>query len=443
MSCLGCSVKTKDGTPLGCRQNGGCHGGCNRLNTFDWLSLNGIADVEDEGIVEISFHNGTRKEFCTRPARLQVFTGDQVVVESKSGRDIGCITLSGELVRLQMKKKRVSPERVKHKILRKATERDLQILQQAREREHPTLLKARIIARSLNLDMKIGDVEYQADGRKATFYYTADGRVDFRELIRHYAREFRVKIEMRQIGARQEAGRIGGIGSCGRELCCSSWLTTFKTVSTAAARYQSLAINQAKLSGQCGRLKCCLNFELDTYMEALKDFPKGAEKLKTQQGTAVLFKRDIFEGLMYYAYSNSRAPSNKVYTLTIEQAREVCEMNKRGELPEDLGDFAFVEEDSIEEEDIGFDSINDVVELPPEERRKRRNKRNRGRRNRQNRSANRQKQSKPKEKDRKKTEGENSKKGKAPVGKSKSRNRKKNQRNSGTKRKKNGDKKKE
>ncbi len=435
MSCLGCSVKTKDGTPLGCRQNGGCNGGCNRLNTFDWLSLNHISDVNDEGIVEISFHNGTRKEFCIRPARLQVFTGDQVVVESDTGRDVGCITLSGELVGLQMKKKRVSTERVKHKILRKASQRDLEILQQAREREHPTLLKARVIARSLKLDMKIGDVEYQADGRKATFYYTANGRVDFRELIRYYAREFRVKIEMRQIGARQEAGRIGGIGSCGRELCCSSWLTSFKTVSTAAARYQSLAINQAKLSGQCGRLKCCLNFELDTYMEALKDFPKGAEKLKTKQGTAVLFKRDIFEGLMYYAYSDSRSHSNKVYTLTIEQAKEVREMNKQGEIPEDLSSFAFVSDEPVEEEDIGFDSVNDVIELPPEERRKRRNKRNRRNRNRHDKRQTQQKRNRPEEKTKQKTE-------KLPSSKSKQKSKRKNRRNNKN-RKKTTDKKKE
>ncbi len=417
MSCLGCSVKTKDGIPLGCRQNGGCNGGCNRLNTFDWLSFQGVADVEDEGIVEISFHNGTRKEFCSRPAGLQVFTGDQVVVETDTGRDIGCITLSGELVGLQMRKKRFSPDRIKHKIIRKANRRDLEILQQARDREHETLLKARVIARSLNLEMKIGDVEYQADGRKATFYYTADGRVDFRELIRHYAREFRVRIEMRQIGARQEAGRIGGIGSCGRELCCSSWLTTFKTVSTAAARYQSLSINQAKLSGQCGRLKCCLNFELDTYVEALKDFPRNAEKLKTKQGTAVLFKRDIFEGLMYYAYTNSRPPG-KVYTLTIEQVKEVREMNKRGELPEDLAEYAFIPEETIEEEDIGFDSVNDVIELPPEERRRRRSRRNRDRRRKKT-------EQQPNGQDKK----QGNKKVKGPSGKSKTNAKEKNRRN--------------
>ncbi len=377
MGCLGCSVKTKDGMPLGCRQNGGCNAGCNRLNTFDWLSLQEVADVQDEGIVEISFHNGIRKGFYFRPAKLDVYTGDQVVVETDTGRDIGCITLSGELVGLQMRKKKVSPERVKHKILRKASQRDLEILQEARDLERPTLIKARVIARSLGLEMKIGQVEYQADKRKATFYYTADGRVDFRELIRHYAREFHVKIEMRQIGARQEAGLIGGIGVCGRELCCSTWLTSFKTVTTAAARYQNLAINQAKLSGQCGRLKCCLNYELDTYMEALKDFPKNADKLRTKQGTAVLFKMDIFEGLMYYSYAKSKVPG-QIYTLPIERVCEIKKMNAAGELPEDL--MAYVREiEEPEVEEIGFDSVNDVVELPMEERRKKRRRSGRNR----------------------------------------------------------------
>ena len=356
--------------PLGCRQNGGCNSGCNRLNTFDWLSLQNVADVQDDGIVEVSFHNGMRKGFYLRPAKVEAFTGDWVVVETDTGRDIGCITLSGELVGLQMRKKKVSPERVKHKIIRKASVRDREILQEARDLEKPTLIKARVIARSLGLEMKIGAVEYQADKRKATFYYTADGRVDFRELIRHYAREFRVKIEMRQIGSRQEAGLIGGIGVCGRELCCSTWLTSFKSVTTSAARYQNLAINQAKLSGQCGRLKCCLNYELDTYMEALRDFPKNADKLKTKQGTAVLFKMDIFEGLMYYSYANSKVPG-RIYTLPIERVREIKEMNKAGELPEDL--MAYVLEiEEPQEEEIGFDSVNDVVELPMEERRKKR-----------------------------------------------------------------------
>jgi len=242
--------------------NGGCgSGGCNKLNTYDWLSRMDLPDSNDFGYVEVSFKNGSRKSFYHYSPHSHAVTGDMVVVESGAGMDVGKISLSGDLVRLQMKKKNVDQEGIVHKIVRRANERDLEKLHEARSKEKQTMIKARIIARKLELDMKIGDVEYQGDKRKATFFYTAEGRVDFRELIKQYAKEFRVKIEMRQIGARQESSRIGGIGSCGRELCCSTWLTDFRSVSTAAARYQNLAINQTKLSGQCGRLKCCLNFE--------------------------------------------------------------------------------------------------------------------------------------------------------------------------------------
>ncbi|MCB0680083.1 MAG: hypothetical protein KDC32_03905, partial [Saprospiraceae bacterium] len=233
------------------------------------------------------------------------------------------------------------------------------------------------IARTLVLDMNVGDVEYQGDNRKATFYYTAYGRVDFRELIRHYAKEFRVKIEMRQIGARQESARIGGLGSCGRELCCSTWLTDFKSVSTAAARYQNLAINQAKLSGQCGRLKCCLNYELDTYIEALDQFPDDAEKLKTQVGTAVLIKTDIFKKLMYYTYTHENG-RGKVYAVDLARAVAVKAMNDRGEFPADLIDLQDLPVDATPK--VDFESVNDVIELPPEERKKgRRRNRNKNR----------------------------------------------------------------
>ena len=240
-----------------------------------------ISDSELYDIVEVSFKNGSRKSFYQNPPYVRAIIGDTVVVESASGYDVGRISLTGELVRLQMKKKKVSETTIFPKLIRLANNRDLEKLEDARALERDTMIRARAIARSLNLDMKLGDVEYQGDRRKATFYYTADGRVDFRELIRHYAKEFRVKIEMRQIGARQESSRIGGLGSCGRELCCSTWLTNFKSVTTGAARYQNLAINQSKLSGQCGRLKCCLNYELDTYMDALQDFPVKHERLYT------------------------------------------------------------------------------------------------------------------------------------------------------------------
>jgi cell fate regulator YaaT (PSP1 superfamily) len=272
-----------------------------------------------------------------------------------------------------MKKKKTIEKDVLHKIIRKANERDLERLAEARSIEMSTMVRARAIARSLNLDMKIGDVEYQGDKRKATFYYTADGRVDFRELIRHYAKEFRVKVEMRQIGARQESARIGGLGSCGRELCCSTWLTDFKSVTTAAARYQNLAINQSKLSGMCGRLKCCLNYELDTYLDALEQFPKNADKLQTEAGTAVLVKTDIFKGLMYYAYQKESG-RGKLYTLEAKRVKEIKEMNKQGEKPADLVSLQVIFETDADEVDMGFEDVTGVIELPEEKRSKKRRK---------------------------------------------------------------------
>jgi cell fate regulator YaaT (PSP1 superfamily) len=231
-------------------------------------------------------------------------------------------------------------------------------LEESRLRERDTMVRARAVARQLGLEMKIGDVEFQGDGRKATFYYTSDDRVDFRELIKVYAKEFHVKIEMHQIGARQEAGRIGGIGSCGRELCCSTWLTDFKNVGTAAARYQQLSINQAKLSGQCGRLKCCLNYELDTYMDALKDFPSDIDKIETETGIAYLQKTDIFKRLMWFAYKNSTA----IHPLTPERVHEISALNKNGQKPTDLGEIKLTtqkEKEPIEYTDVvGQVSLN-------------------------------------------------------------------------------------
>ena len=284
MACGSCSTKCStdilvDGENVkGCRSNGGCTGGCNRLNVFDWLSdLPFSAQQDTCKIVEVSFKNGSRKAFFRNLTNIDCYTGDMVLVEAKTGGyDIGRISLSGELVRLQMRKKAIAENSDLPRLIRIATENDLDRFEDIKRQEHDTMVLARVIARQLGLRMKIGDVIYQGDGRKATFYYTAEDRVDFRELIKQYAREFRIKIEMRQIGSRQEAGLIGGIGTCGRELCCSTWLTDFKSVSTVAARYQNLAINQAKLSGQCGRLKCCLNYELDSYLDAIKSFPKNA-----------------------------------------------------------------------------------------------------------------------------------------------------------------------
>ena len=308
MGCTGCSVGVENGTPKGCGSKGNCStGGCNRMNTFDWLAQMDIIDVDNFDIVEVSFKNGSRKGFYHAAPYLEVFTGDTVAVDVGHGYDIGKISLSGELVRLQMKRKKIKEDKVIHNVIRRANTRDIERLGEARAKERETLVRARAIARSLKLDMKMGDVEFQGDNRKATFFYTANGRVDFRELIRHFAQEFRVKIEMRQIGARQESARIGGLGSCGRELCCSTWLTDFKSVSTAAARYQNLAINQAKLSGQCGRLKCCLNFELDTYMEAVKAFPKKADRIQTEAGQCCIGENGYFQAIdVLYLYRRKK-----------------------------------------------------------------------------------------------------------------------------------------
>lgn len=334
MSCTGCSTAT-GGKPNGCQSNGGCSsGGCNRMNAFDWLRNLPIADMDLAcRVVEVSFSQGTRKDFYRNTTLQQFEKGDLVAVEGVSGFDVGEISLTGEIVRLQLKKrggKEDNPEM--RKVLRRATDRDIEQLKINKAREPEAVIRSRAIARQLKLDMKISQVEMQADGRKATFFYIADGRVDFRELIKVYASEFKVKVEMRQIGARQEAGKVGGIGSCGRELCCSTWLTDFKSVNTAAARYQNLSINQVKLSGQCGRLKCCLNYELDTYLDALQHFPDNCDILQVAKGNAFLIKKDIFKNLMWYTLPDS----NKQYPLAIERVRKIKSLNQQGIRPEEL-----------------------------------------------------------------------------------------------------------
>lgn len=378
MGCLGCSVSTGDGKVSGCNSKGGCSsggcstGGCNRLNTYDWLSDMDIYDVDAYDIVEVSFKNGARKQFFRNLSPAS--TGDMVIVDTGNGYDVGRISLSGDLVRMQMKKKRTGEDTVTQEVIRKANERDMERLQEAREQEKPAMVRARAIARMLNLDMKVGDVEFQGDLRKATFFYTAEGRVDFRELIRHFAKEFKVKIEMRQIGARQESARVGGIGSCGRELCCSTWLSDFKSVSTGAARYQNLAINQSKLSGQCGRLKCCLNYELDTYMDALEQFPSNAERIETKAGRAILIKTDIFKKLLYYVYEGESG-KGKLFAIDLAQVKEIIRMNAAGEKPTDLKAVHVVELDVDDEDrDMGFEDVTGAVELPEEQRRKKKKK---------------------------------------------------------------------
>jgi cell fate regulator YaaT (PSP1 superfamily) len=273
--------------------------------------------------------------------------GDLIAVEGVSGFDVGEVSLTGEIVRLQMKKRNVKEENPEmKKVLRTATDRDIETWKQNKAREPEAVIRSRAIARQLKLDMKISQVEMQADGRKATFFYIADGRVDFRELIKVYASEFKLKVEMRQIGARQEAGKVGGIGSCGRELCCSTWLTDFKSVNTAAARYQNLSINQTKLSGQCGRLKCCLNYELDTYLDALQHFPDNCDVLQVAKGNAFLVKKDIFKNLMWYTLPDS----NKQYPLTIDRVIKIKELNREGQRPDNLEPVEVVSSKAVEKE---------------------------------------------------------------------------------------------
>jgi len=331
MGCGSCGT----GTPNGCKSNGGCStGGCNRLNVHDWLMNLPFSDPESNcKIVEVSFKQGSRKEFF-RNTTLQYFEkGDYITMEGLSGFDVGEISLTGELVRIQMKKKGVDEFSAEiKKILRRSTDRDLESFNISKSREKEILARSRAISRTLNLQMKLSEVEVQADGKKAIFFYTADDRVDFRELIKIFATDFKFKVEMRQIGIRQEAGKVGGIGSCGRELCCSTWLTDFKSVNTTAARYQNLSINQSKLSGQCGRLKCCLNYELDTYLDALQQFPDNADTLDTIMGTAHLIKKDIFKNLMWYILPNN----NKHYPLTIQRVKEIKRINQQGQRVDEL-----------------------------------------------------------------------------------------------------------
>lgn len=331
MGCSSCSsggCSTTNNTK-GC--GGGCSsGGCNKMNSFDWLSNMDLPADQKFNIVEVRFKNGF-KGFYRNTSRLELITGEPVVVEAQNGYHLGHIALQGELVRLQMLKKKVSEDAELPSILRVATEKDLEKFKETQERNLPTMFRARQIILEQGLQMKLSDVEFQADNTKATFFYSAETRIDFRELIKILAAEFKIRVEMRQISLREEAGRVGGIGVCGRELCCSTWLTDFKSVTTSAARYQNLSLNPAKLSGQCGRLKCCLNYELDTYIEAVKDFP-AVESLKTQQGVVSLKKTDIFRKIMWFGYEND---SNWI-SLSVERVREIMELNEKGILPETL-----------------------------------------------------------------------------------------------------------
>ena len=349
---MGCASCGSGGTPNGCKNNGLCSsGGCDKLEVFDWLS--NVALPENQKayeIVEVRFKNA-RKGFYRNINGLGLQAGDVVVVEASSGYDIGVISVVGELARIQVKRKAPTFKHAEaRKIMHIAKQEEIDLWIKGRSLEKDIMYKSRTLAMNLKLEMKISDVEYQADLSKATFYYTAEGRVDFRQLIKDMADAFKVRIEMRQIGSRQESARLGGIGSCGRELCCSTWLTDFRSVSTAAARYQQLSLNPQKLAGQCGKLKCCLNYELDMYTEALKALPKADIKLKTEKGDAYHVKTDVFKHLMWYAYPGEGA----LVVLTPEQVRKVQQMNKNGNTPRDLKEFAFEVEKEVE---IGFDNV--------------------------------------------------------------------------------------
>lgn len=331
MGCA-CGTKNKDGKVSGCNNNGACGtGGCNKMNVFDWLSNMEMPSENRFNIAEIRFKNG-RKDFYRNSDNITLHTGDAVVVEAMTGHHIGYVSMQGELVRLQMQKKKVANDDEIRKIYRLAHTKDLEKFEEVKNRELPSLYHARESIRRLKLAMKLSDVEFQADNTKAVFYYSADDRVDFRELIKVLATDFKVRVEMRQISLRQEAGRLGGIGVCGRELCCSTWLSDFKNVATSAARYQNLSLNPSKLSGQCGRLKCCLNYELETYMEALKFIPEVEAPLLTEKGEARLQKTDIFRKIMWFAYKEE----NNWYALNVDRVNEILELNRSGKKPASL-----------------------------------------------------------------------------------------------------------
>lgn len=378
---MGCSTCSSGGcgTPAGCKNNGSCltDGGCSKLDVYDWLADMALpSEFEPFEVVEVRF-KGARKDFYRNTQQIYVEAGELVAVESATGGyDVGHVTLTGELVRLQMKRKNVPANGDLKKLLRKATETDVKKWKQVKSQEYETLHRARTIIAQLGLSMKLSDVDYQGDRTKATFYYTADERVDFRELIRKLAEAFRVRIEMRQIGMRQEASRLGGIGSCGRELCCSTWLTDFKSVSTSAARYQNLSLNTLKLAGQCGKLKCCLNYELDAYMDALRDFPDNITHIETQRGTALLQKTDIFKKLMWFSYS---AAENWI-PVPVQKVNEILERNRKGERPADLREPApqpTVKKEIGYENVVGQDSLTRLDDKDRNRRKKKRSGKNR------------------------------------------------------------------
>lgn len=359
MSCLSCS-NSSGGTPRGCKSNGTCGSdSCNKLTVFDWLeNMEPASGEAPYPYVEVRFKN-SRKEFFRFPEGLQARAGNLVITEASYGYDLGMVTLSGPLVAMQMKRKKIPEDsEAIGNILRIANQAEIDKWQDLREREASVQKRAREMAIALQLEMKISDVEFQGDGKKAIFYYTADQRVDFRQLIKDMAQAFSIRIEMKQIGFREEASRLGGIGSCGRELCCSTWLTDFRSVSSGAARYQQLSLNPQKLSGQCGRLKCCLNYELEAYRSAIKAFPKPEVKLHTEKGIGIFQKMDIFKGVVWYSYKNDWITWHK---LTTKAVNAIIQKNKAKEVVASLEEY--VEEElkvapKLFDSGVGEDSIS-------------------------------------------------------------------------------------
>jgi len=379
MGCSSCSTATGTGTPAGCRNNGSCGtGGCNKLNVYNWLADMHLPEGQKAfDVVEVRF-KGSRKEYYRNINNLDLHVGDLVAVEGNPGHDIGEVSMVGELVRFQLRKRSMKEDSAEIKqLFRQAREGDIDKWNEVKALEFDTMHGSRKMALSLGLKMKISDVEYQGDGKKATFFYTADDRVDFRELIKRLADQFKVRIEMRQIGMRQESARLGGIGSCGRELCCSTWLIDFKIVSTSAARYQNLSLNPIKLAGQCGKLKCCLNFELDSYMDAIRDIPESNIKLQTAKGLMAHRKTDIFKRIMWYAFLPQVKPgeerpfagAEQWIPMSVDRVKEIIAMNKLGQKPEDAGAL-----DLEEEEDLGYEDVVGQDSLTRMDRKKKKKK---------------------------------------------------------------------
>ena len=381
MGCSSCS-KGSDGLPRGCRNNGRCGScGCGSKTVFNWLE--GIAlpnGVKAFDVLEVRFKNN-RKGFFRKGTNDTYYVGDIVTINLNPGIDVGIVSLTGELVRSQMASRRVKDDHEIKKIMHKSTQEEIEVWHNARQREEQTRTEAREIIKRLGIPMKLTDVEFQGDNKKATFFYIANERVDFRELVRELAGEFGIRIDMRQIGARQEAARVGGIGSCGRELCCSVWLSDFRSVSTGAARYQQLALDPIKLAGQCGKLKCCLNFELDQYVEAVKEFPSPHAKIQTKKGKAVVFKMDIFKKIVYFLQLGEQGGGP--VALLVEDANKLIVNSQKGEKIHSLTEFAIPEEteeiDHTYSNVVGQDDLTRFDKFKGEKRRNKRNKTKGGR----------------------------------------------------------------